>query len=263
MSVQFQRRRYDCAALPRGWKREELIQKNCLITPGKIDVFYHSPCGKKIRNKAQLIRFLGDAVDLSSFDYRTGKINSLLVRKKKNKSTLYDYSRGLRTDGALVPPIRQTASIFKQPVTVLRTQPQSVIKCDAKHGVQDKPKQMFWEKRLQGLGVSCSRHDVVEMEDLQLPSPLRGVGPSVTSQTVLQSLATALHTVNGPITGQTAPLNSIDSNPTIHINTDQPLVHKVQIEESDISTQEALVQTIRCQLQRAIMQLDRPRGSKF
>ena len=42
---------------------------------------------------------------------------------------------------------------------------------------------------------------------------------------MLQSLATALHTVNGPITGQTAPLNSIDSNPTIHINTDQPLVH--------------------------------------
>ena len=39
-------------------------------------------------------------------------------------------------------PIRQTASIFKQPVTVVRTRPESVTKSDLKHGPQEKPRQV-------------------------------------------------------------------------------------------------------------------------
>lgn len=56
----------------------------------------------------------------------------------------------MRNDASLVPPIRQTASIFKQPVTVIRTQNEGKVKSDFKHGNQDKPKQLFWEKRLEG-----------------------------------------------------------------------------------------------------------------
>ena len=47
-----------------------------------------------------------------------------------------------------MPPIRQTASIFKQPVTVYKTQ-ESKVKTDLKQGTQEKPKQLFWEKRLE------------------------------------------------------------------------------------------------------------------
>lgn len=48
-----------------------------------------------------------------------------------------------------MPPIRQTASIFKQPVTVHRNQ-DSKVKNELKHGTtQEKPKQLFWEKRLE------------------------------------------------------------------------------------------------------------------
>ena len=43
---------------------------------------------------------------------------------------------------ALIPPIRQTASIFKQPVTVYKTQ-ESRMKADLKHGHQEKPKQVL------------------------------------------------------------------------------------------------------------------------
>ena len=59
------------------------------------------------------------------------------------------FSRGMRNDASLVPPIRQTASIFKQPVTVIKTQPTSKVKLEFKHGLQDKhnsqekPKQVF------------------------------------------------------------------------------------------------------------------------
>lgn len=50
------------------------------------------------------------------------------------------FSRGVRNDASLVPPIRQTASIFKQPVTIYKTQEGKVK--DIKHGNQEKPKQV-------------------------------------------------------------------------------------------------------------------------
>lgn len=57
------------------------------------------------------------------------------------------YNRTMRNDASLVPPIRQTASIFKQPVTIHKTQ-ESKVKSDFKNGNQEKPKQLMWEKRL-------------------------------------------------------------------------------------------------------------------
>lgn len=60
----------------------------------------------------------------------------------------------MRADTSLIPPIRQTASIFKQPVTVVRSQDgDSKVKRELQHGSQVKPKQLFWEKRLE---VGCS-----------------------------------------------------------------------------------------------------------
>ncbi len=51
-------------------------------------------------------------------------------------------SVGVRHDANLVLPIRQTASIFKQPVTVVRTRPESKTRTDLKHGPQEQPKQV-------------------------------------------------------------------------------------------------------------------------
>lgn len=235
----------DCAALPKGWKREEIVRKSGL-SAGKIDVYYYSPSGKKFRSKPQLARYLGDAVDLGSFDFRTGKINSILLRKsKRQRGSLYDY----RNDSALIPPIRQTASIFKQPVTVIKTQ-ESRVKSDLKHGPQDKPKQLFWEKRLQGLRA-CGMNEE-EFQNLELPRNLKAVGPNVTGDTLLQSLATALHVSNQPITGQIATKASLDKNPGVYINPDQPLVQAVIVTEDDIRRQEEKVQLARRKLEEAL-----------
>lgn len=53
----------------------------------------------------------------------------------------FSFSRGIRSETALVPPIRQTASIFKQPVTVHKNQ-EGKVKTDFKHGKQEKPRQV-------------------------------------------------------------------------------------------------------------------------
>lgn len=55
----------------------------------------------------------------------------------------FDYCnfRTIRSDASLIAPIRQTASIFKQPVTVIKSQ-ESKVKSELKHGTQDKPRQL-------------------------------------------------------------------------------------------------------------------------
>ncbi len=114
-----------------GWIREEVPRNTQGGIGGgrKSDVYYISPSGKKFRSKPELLKALGDHYDLSAFDYFSGKMlthhinaNGKSSGKARtngtSKQSQYDFQRSLRTDSSLVPPIRQTASIFKQPVTV-------------------------------------------------------------------------------------------------------------------------------------------------
>ncbi|XP_030373729.1 methyl-CpG-binding domain protein 2 isoform X2 [Scaptodrosophila lebanonensis] len=200
-SVTIERKRVDCAALPKGWQREEVLRKSGISAgSGKVDVYY--------------------------------------------------YSRALRTDVSLVPPIRQTASIFKQPVTVIRNHEPSKVKHDAKHGGQEKPKQLFWEKRLERLRA-C--HDTgEELDDITLPKTIRTVGPNVNEQTVLQSVATALHVLNAGVHGQTSAKADLTKNAMAFMNPEQPLMHAVIISEDDIRKQEDRVSVARRKLQDAL-----------
>ncbi|XP_055326673.1 methyl-CpG-binding domain protein 2 isoform X2 [Sitodiplosis mosellana] len=168
------------------------------------------------------------------------------------KVDVYYYSsRGIRTDVSLVPPIRQTASIFKQPVTVHRNH-DSKVKNDLKHGTsQEKPKQLFWEKRLEGLHA-CDM-DGNDFGPIELPRGLKPVGPHVDNGTLLQSVTTALH-LNSTIaiTGQTAPKSALTSNAGVFLNPEQPLMHAVTIHDDDIRRQEDRVTNARKKLQDAL-----------
>lgn len=160
-------------------------------------------------------------------------------------------SRGIRTDATLVPPIRQTASIFKQPVTIHRNH-DGKVKNDLKHGTQqEKPKQLFWEKRLEGMHA-CDI-DGTEYGHIDLPRSLKPVGPNINNTTLLQSVATALHVAAAqPITGQTAPKQALTSNSGVFLNPEQPLMHSVNISEDDIRRQEDRVNNARKRLQDAL-----------
>lgn len=119
---------------------------------------------------------IGDGtVDLTGYDYSLSNASKLIqninpnislhsttltsVKRKTETPAAYtgspkqqqtiDYSRPPKPDASLVPPIRQTASIFKQPVTVHKTNQESIVKSDLKPTPNDKPKQLFWEKRLE------------------------------------------------------------------------------------------------------------------
>lgn len=235
-----EKRRSDCVDLPAGWKREEVVRKSGL-SAGKTDVYYYSPDAKKVRSKPQLARELGDGFDLSAFDFRTGRMIHSALRKR------------IRHDTSLVLPIRQTASIFKQPVTVIRNQPDSKTKTDLKHGPQDPPKQLFWEKRLQGLQARDSGCDV--LQPLELPRNVQGAGPELTTENILQSISASLHLSNAPITGQGSNKATLLKNPGVNIDTNQPHIQQAIVSDDDIRRQEMKVLEARRKLQDAMKAL--------
>ncbi|KAJ8374526.1 hypothetical protein SKAU_G00051060 [Synaphobranchus kaupii] len=235
-----ERKRWECSALPKGWKREEVTRKSGL-SAGKSDVYYFSPTGKKFRSKPQLARYLGNSMDLSSFDFRTGKM--LMSKLNKNRQRLrYDnnnQNKG-KPDLNTSLPVRQTASIFKQPVTKVTNHPSNKVKTDPQKAI-DQPRQLFWEKKLSGLNAFDIAEELVKTMDL--PKGLQGVGPGCTDKTLLSAIASALHTSAAPITGQLSA--AVEKNPGVWLNTSQPLCKAFIVTDEDIRKQEELVYSVR------------------
>lgn len=127
---------------------------------------------------------------------------------------------------------------------------EGMVKTDLKPGNQDKPKQLFWEKRLEGLRA-CDI-DGSEFGPIELPRGLKAVGPFVNDGTLLQSVATSLHVSSHPVTGQTASKNLLTTNPGTFLNPDQPLMHALNVSEDDIKRQEDRVTIARKKLQDAL-----------
>ncbi|XP_077202913.1 methyl-CpG-binding domain protein 2 [Paroedura picta] len=241
-------KRVDCPALPPGWKKEEVIRKSGL-SAGKSDVYYFSPSGKKFRSKPQLARYLGNTVDLSSFDFRTGKMmpSKLQKNKQRLRNDSLSQNKG-KPDLNTTLPIRQTASIFKQPVTKVTNHPSNKVKSDPQR-VIEQPRQLFWEKRLQGLSASDVSEQIIK--SMELPKGLQGVGPGNNDNTLLSAVASALHTSSAPITGQLSA--AVEKNPAVWLNTSQPLCKAFIVTDEDIRKQEERVQQVRRKLEEALM----------
>lgn len=243
-----ERKRMDCPALPPGWKKEEVIRKSGL-SAGKSDVYYYSPTGKKFRSKPQLSRYLGNTVDLGSFDFRTGKMmpSKLQKTKQRLRSENLSLSKG-KPDLNTALPIRQTASIFKQPVTKVVNHPSNKVKTDLQRATEQ-PRQLFWEKRLKGLRSLDVTEEVLRTMDL--PKGLQSVGPDASDDTLLTAIASALHTSSAPITGQTS--TAAEKNPAIWLNTAQPLCKAFIVTDEDIREQELRVHEARRSLEEALL----------
>ncbi|EPY89470.1 methyl-CpG binding domain protein 3 isoform 4-like protein [Camelus ferus] len=227
-----------------------------------------SPSGKKFRSKPQLARYLGGSMDLSTFDFRTGK----MLMSKMNKSrqrVRYDSPNPVKgkPDLNTALPVRQTASIFKQPVTKITNHPSNKVKSDPQKAVEQPRQglrgplwhqavvvdsgsaQLFWEKKLSGLNAFDIAEELVKTMDL--PKGLQGVGPGCTDETLLSAIASALHTSTMPITGQLSA--AVEKNPGVWLNTAQPLCKAFMVTDEDIRKQEELVQQVRKRLEEALM----------
>lgn len=266
MNIPTRPHRSEAAALPKGWIREEVPRSAGGISSRKSDVYYISPSGKKIRSKPELLKILGEHYDLSTFDYFTGKMNSALATtngkssssgggaKSKsngqaaNNNKQYDFTKSLRNDANLVPPIRQTASIFKQPVTVHKQSAENKVKVD-KTTTSEKPRQLYWEKRLSGLRPSYPKES---FEPFELPKNFKPIGPGVVDDIALASITTSLHMNSGAIVGQKTSKFKPNADPALFINPEQPLIAATTISNEDIEKQEQKVLEMRKKLAEAI-----------
>ncbi|XP_051846813.1 methyl-CpG-binding domain protein 2-like [Antechinus flavipes] len=215
--------------------------------PSRVKEEEPCPSGKKFRSKPQLARYLGNIVDLSSFDFGTGKMSQL----QKNKQTLWNDPLSQNKDKPdlnTTLPIRQTTLIFKQPVTKVTNHPSNKVKSYPKRR-NDKPRQLFWEKRLQGLSASDVKGQIIK--SMELPKGLQGVGPDDNDKTLLLGVASALHTSSAPVIGQIS--FAVGKNPAVWLNTSQPLCKAFIVTDEDIRKQEERVQQVRKKLEEALM----------
>ncbi|XP_019966892.1 methyl-CpG-binding domain protein 3a [Paralichthys olivaceus] len=206
---------------------------------------------KCILNKPQIVRGLSGNLhtDVNASHSRAGRSLLTKVQRSRHKHH-YETNHHIRSKPDLntTLPVRQTASIFKQPVTKVTNHPNNKVKTDPQKAV-DQPKQLFWERKLSGLNAFDIAEELVKTMDL--PKGLQGVGPACSDKTLLSSIASALHTSPAPVTGQLTA--AVEKNPGVWLNTAQPLCKAFVVTDDDIRKQEDLVQNVRRRLEEALM----------
>ncbi|XP_013882706.1 methyl-CpG-binding domain protein 1b isoform X2 [Austrofundulus limnaeus] len=101
----------DCPVLGEGWKRKEVVRRSG-SSIGQKDVYYLGPCGERVRSRVELTTVLQGQLDLTSFDYKSGKfydgdappvrVRNRVKRKYRERSSS-ESSWMERGDGAETP----------------------------------------------------------------------------------------------------------------------------------------------------------------
>lgn len=274
--------------LPKGWKKEEIVRTKG-ISSGIVDVVYAPSAsseqanpelaGKKFRNKLELHKFFGEKYDMALLDYKSGKVSQVVWRKQRRlKSMITNIASASKYDTYLNLPIRQTASIFKQPVNLVTNNhkndptPSHVLNANmpnqsannsnnnGKPSEKPKPVQLFWELRFNELkavdpNMTPEDNELANIQkELELTKISKFKNFETSNETALRSVAVACYlNPNKILIGQD---KEFSKNARVYIDRDQPLIPAVSIKEEDIKQQEAKLKEIRKKLKLAIEDLE-------
>lgn len=261
--------------LPKGWKRQEVVRTKG-ISAGIVDVVYTPnpavtdlPSGKKFKSKLELHRYFGNRYDMALLDYRSGKLSQVNWRKSRRMKSLAmnntNFASASKYDNYLNLPIRQTASVFKQSVTVKtnnhKNEPApSHIANPPANKVPDRPKpiQLFWEIRFNNMRAVDTRHMEPEDEELSHEFELRNIPKfksfSLSNENVLRSVAASWYmNQTKALTGQE---KEFGKNARIFIDREQPLIPQTAVKESEVKLQEQKLKQMRKKLQAALKEYE-------
>uniref|UniRef100_A0A8C4ZEB9 Methyl-CpG binding domain protein 3 n=1 Tax=Gadus morhua TaxID=8049 RepID=A0A8C4ZEB9_GADMO len=203
---------------------------------------------KRFLNKPHIARCLGNSTGVHAIDPATGRMLTAKLQHNRHKHPPHSSHIKSKPDLNTTLPVRQTASIFKQPVTKVTNHPTNKVKTDP-HKALDQPKQLFWEKKLSGLNAFDIAEELVKSMDL--PKGLQGVGPVCSDRSLISAITSALHTSPKPVTGQHT--SAVEKNPGVWLNTTQPLCKAFMVTDDDIRKQEDMVHNVRRRLEKALM----------
>jgi len=276
--------RSDCPSLPKGWVREIVTRKSG-ASAGRSDVYYYSPEGQKFRSRPKLVEYFGDTLDLTYFDFRTGCIDPNMRPKKRLRGIEMNYGkdfirptltnpRRLTKRGIEKRPIKLISDVQipcetkpkaedaieeKLPVRLTRSQERAEAEIEMKRKrVKDtssnkeisRPKQLFWQRRLQGLH-SVSPETKKACKPIDLQTELKNLAPGGDNDTLIHSIVSYLHN-NVKVVGQNMSLNALKKNPGIWCNPEQPFCPPFYVTLEMIQEQEKRVESARKNLAESI-----------
>lgn len=262
--------RSSVTGLPDGWVKEVVVRKSG-ASAGKSDVYYYSPEGKKCRSKPQMMQYLPEDFDLENFDFRAGENSDRLLRKRKRRKDNFNFGKDFHLSGNISKPARQTKKSRESlPISIIhnirgksgrrgisRIEMESKRRRAESQSQRYKPKQLFWQNRLQNLKPSNEKTERL-ISASQLETYMKNLLPGSNNQGLLNSLWHSLF-ISNKVTGQHASLNALRKHPTALVNADQPFTAPFTITEDVIRDQEKKVEAARrklCEAQELLKALE-------
>ncbi|XP_076975677.1 methyl-CpG-binding domain protein 3-like 1 [Tamandua tetradactyla] len=145
-------------------------------------------------------------------------------------------------------PLRMSSCIFKRPVTRITSHPGNEVRCPQWEENLDKPQQVSWQKKLQGLQAYSSAGEL--LSTLDLVNALQEIAPSCTVDSLPCNIAGDLPTSPLPTSGRSSDLAELI--PGDHSGTSQKLCKQFQVTNEDIRKQERKVKIARERLALAL-----------
>lgn len=264
----------ECEALPKGWLFQSVIRQSGKSI-GQTDAYYFSPDGQKCRSKAQLAQLLPEGYCLDNLNFKTGKLATSGGQNnvQKRKRTDANFGRDFQLSHPYLKSKRQMKKnkdtgtvivISNQDVTNMDTEEKqpaiaprgSLADIEAKKRRAEilsqrmaKPKQLFWQKRLQSIKASNSKTET-NCEIVKLQNIVKDLFPGSNDQAMLNSIAYSLFQKN-KIQGQQMAPNDLRKNPGVWCNPEQPFCAPFSVTDEMMRSQEKKVASARKRLAEA------------
>lgn len=145
-------------------------------------------------------------------------------------------------------PLRMSSYIFKKPVTRITSHPGNEVRCHPWEETLDKPQQVCWQKRLQGLQARSSSGE--PLSTLDLAKALQKLAPRCTGEYLPGVLAGGLNSSSTPTPAVSSDLAK--EVPGAGLGIPQLLCKQFLVTEEDIKKQERKVKTARERLATAL-----------
>ncbi|XP_012291813.2 methyl-CpG-binding domain protein 3-like 1 [Aotus nancymaae] len=139
-------------------------------------------------------------------------------------------------------PLRMSSYTFKRPVTRITSHPGNEVRYHQWEESLEKPQQVFWQKRLQGLQAYSSAGEL--LSTLDLANTLQKLAPSCTGASLMGELAGGLEH-SCPMPPLACSSDAVETIPREGVGVSQLLCKHFVVSEEDIRKQEGKVKTVR------------------